>query len=136
MSKRYYLSLYTYIIIAIFVILFSLLMIGASGHRYNFTLVDFLVPFCAALTTITLLIYPRIADKYKVTKAAICFLIIGLLTVNLYFIVTHYLTFYSENLVIGFMIFSTIVVACVCAAILTLIIESIKGLGLSKNEEM
>jgi hypothetical protein len=109
-------------------------MIGASGHRYNFQPEDFLVPACAAMTIITLLIYPRMPDKYKVARAAVCFLLIGLLTVNLYFIVTHYLSFYSENLVIGFMIFSTIAVGCICAAILTLIIESIKGLGLPNSE--
>jgi hypothetical protein len=131
MSKRYHLSLFGYITIAIFVILFFLVMYGASGHRYHFSLEDFLVPACAAVTSLILLLYPRIPENSKGMKAGICFLAVGLLIINLYFVLTYYLSFYSENYIIGFMIFSTVIVGLFSTAILTLIIESVKELFIS-----
>ena len=63
MRKRFKINLIIYNAILIFAFLFMLVLRGASGHKFNFTLFDYLLPFYIILSISSLKIYPRISKS-------------------------------------------------------------------------
>ncbi len=126
MSKKYVAGLVIFSFMLIFYMLFSLMLIGASGHKYEFTIKDFLLPIYFIITIAALIIFPKLKSDLTTLKTILRFLSIGLLGISLFLSFKLLQMFYSENLIVGFLIFSTVAVVAFCAVVLMLIIEVFK----------
>ena len=133
MNKRYRLSMNLYIGLSAFIIFFLLLIYGATGHQITFKEKDVLIPIFAVLTSLTLILFKKTTKDFKWIKAFLYLLMIALLTTNIYYVINHYLSFYDENLIIGFMIFSTFLVGVFSFSCVILIFEGGKELMLCFN---
>ena len=82
MRKRFKINLIIYSAILIFAFLFMLVLRGASGHKFGFTLFDLLLPFYIILSIASLKLYPKIS-KSEMYRKFIFGLAITLLIVSL-----------------------------------------------------
>jgi hypothetical protein len=126
MSKKYVAGLVIFSFMLIFYMLFYFMFIGASGHRYEFTIKDFLLPIYFVITIATLIAFPNINNDLTTLKFILRFLSIGLLGISLFLSYKLLHMFYSGDLVISFLIFATVAVVVFCAVVLILIIEVFK----------
>ncbi|KAA5541587.1 hypothetical protein [Adhaeribacter rhizoryzae] len=135
MNKKYKVSLTIYSFILIAAILFMFALFGASGHRYNFSLKDVLITFFVLLSILSLIIYPRVSSYRRKLKVAIWLLSLGFLGVSLFFAIQNIILIFSGNLIIGFIIFSSLITVIFCIVIISLALELIKNMTSANNRK-
>lgn len=126
MELKYRISFFANVSIQILAILFFLLLVGASGHRVNFEITDYILFAQPVLIVILMVILKWLKFESNVVGTTVRIVLWILLLFSLYLALYLLVTLHKDKLDIGFLIFSHIVILAFCASTTLLLLGLIK----------
>lgn len=99
----------------------------------KYSIIDYLIPIYPIINIALLTYYPRIQDTNSILKILIKILIIICLTTSLCFAVVNQFEIYSGNLIIEFLLFSTIISGIFIASLFFIMKEVVESKANNNN---
>jgi membrane protease YdiL (CAAX protease family) len=123
MNKKYKIISAIYSLMLLFSILFTLVMIGASGHGLRLSYQNYFFGIFVLCHIALLIILPRIPKKMKRLNIVCGILSLLFLLICVSFSIVYMFKILSENLIIEFKVISSLFISTLVALIVYLFIQ-------------